>query len=170
MRVNAVAAGFVSFVFAVVAQADTFTVGSGANVAHSVINFGDGAVYTFDVFFDGSTTGIGLFDVIEANTSLVTARQVFAFGTFIDGISFDGHSDIGYAGGENWWHYWTKDSGQSTWTAAGFGPSDRVVHNGDSDGWVYGRATEPVPEPVSIMLLAAGAVLLGRQNRMSRAS
>lgn len=150
--------------------ADPIRVGSGENVAYSVINFDDGANYTFEVYFDGTTTGLGLFDIIEANSDLSTDRQNFGFGIFINGITFEGHSNIGYAGGENWWHYWTKDSEEASWTSPFIGAGDRVVPNGGSDGWVYGRAGAPLPEPAGLMLLALGSLLLHRRHRGARAS
>ncbi len=167
MTARVLAVTFASLMLPMAASAGPIQVGSGGSVAHSVINFGDGAEYTFDVRFDGTTTGIGLFDIIEAQSSLVTDRQVYSFGTLINGITFGGDSNIGFAGGDNWWHYWIKDSGQTTWTSPGFGPSDRTVHDGDSDGWVYGRATEPVPEPAAF-LLAVPALLLVRRRPISR--
>ncbi len=152
-----------------VVVADPIQVGSGENVAYSVINFGDGASYTFEVYFDGTTTGLGLFDIIQSDCSLVTDRQNFGFGIFINGVTFEEHSDIGYAGGENWWHYWTKDSEGAGWTSPLFGAADRIVPDGGFDGWVYGRATAPLPEPGSLMLLTLGGLLLHRR-RGARAS
>jgi len=140
------------------------TVGSGSNEASLLVNFSDGAEYTFDVFFNGAMTGIGLFDAIEAGTTLTTARQTFGSDTYIDGISFQGHSDSGYAGGENWWHYWTKDIGQSNWSFAFTGPSSRTVEDGFWDGWVYGNENAPVPEPSAILILASGALLFVRRR------
>lgn len=155
-----------SLPFALEARADTIEVGSGANQASLLVNFGDGAVYTFGVLFNGTTTGIGLFDLIEAETSLTTVRQTFGSDTFIDGISFDGHSNIGFGGGENWWHYWTMDT-PPTWDVSFISASSRVIEDGDSDGWVYGNANAPVPEPSAVLLLAGGAVLMLRRRSVS---
>ena len=133
-----------------------------------MIDWAGGAVHDFDVAFStASITGLEAFDIIEADTTLTTVRQDFGFGVFIDGISFHGHSNIGWAGGENWWHYWLKDSGQASWTAPLFGVADRVLTDGDADGWVYGNAGEPVvPEPatMALMLTAAAAVLRRRKR------
>ena len=56
--------------------------GSGENEANVVIEFSDGGLYTFEVGFDGTTTGLGLFDVIEAETTLTTVRDDFGFEEF----------------------------------------------------------------------------------------
>ena len=140
-------------------------VGIGSNIAGLYIEWGDGYNTEFLVHFQPATiTGLGLFDIVESNTILTTDRQDYGFGVFINGISFNGHSNIGYAGGENWWHYWTKDVGQSEWTSPAYGAADRELLNGDYDGWIYGRAGE-VPEPATIVLLAAG--LFFARNRKS---
>lgn len=153
------------------ANAEEFTVGTGQNDAGLYIEWNDGYIAQFQVRFDSpSVTGIGLFDIVEASTGLTTVRQQFGSDIFIDGISFNGHSNIGYGGGADWWHYWTKDIGQADWMSPAFGASDRVVYNGDSDGWIYGRDGEPVPEPVSIALFGLGGLLLSRCRRHRRVS
>ncbi|MHC4552514.1 MAG: PEP-CTERM sorting domain-containing protein, partial [Planctomycetota bacterium] len=81
---------------------------------------------------------------------------------FLNGVTYAGHSDIGYAGGENWWHQWVK-SGADDW-AFGSGMSGTVIHDGDSQGFVYGRAGAPVPEPATMTLLAAGLLLACRRK------
>ena len=77
-------------------------------------------------------------------------RSTFGTSTFIDGISYEGHSNVGFGGGEDWWHYWTKADEASPWVASLIGASDRVVTSGAWDGWVYGSDLPPaVPEPPS---------------------
>lgn len=147
-----------------IAGADLITVGTGTNSAELYLEFKGGAVYEFEVAFDGTTTGIGLFDIIEAETTLTTDRQDFGFGVFVNGITYDGHSNIGYAGGEDWWHYWTKDGESAGWAAPSVGAVDRVVEDGFSDGWIYGRAGT-VPEPASLALMLIGGLLIGKRRR-----
>ena len=116
----------------------------------------------FLVRFDiTSISGLGLFDAVESQSPLTTVRQNFGGDIYIDGITYNGHSNSGYYGGEDWWHYWIKDGGQD-WVSPGFGVSDRVLGAGDWDGWVYGRAVI-TPEPASIMLLAIGGMLIRRR-------
>ena len=145
------------------AIATPIEVGTGENSAGLYIEWGDGYIAEYLVKFEEMTvTGLGLFDITEAETSLTTVRDDFGWGVFIDGITYDGHSDSGFGGGEDWWHYWIKDAGESSWTSSSFGAADRIVEDGDWDGWIYGRAGVPIPEPVTIALLALGGVILWR--------
>ncbi|MCP4589504.1 MAG: hypothetical protein GY842_02040 [bacterium] len=152
------------------AQADTIEVGSGVNQAELWIEFGDGALYDFTISFglvDADTsTGLALFDIVEAETSLTTVRQDWGeAGILIDGIAFDGHSDSGWTGGENYWHYWTMESDDTVWSSSMLAVGKRVVEDGDADGWVYGRAGAPAPEPASLGLVVIGAVIALRRWR-----
>lgn len=147
------------------AQADMPTVGSGNSSAGVYLEFSDGALYEFDVLFDDTTTGLGLFDIIEGHTSLTTVRQDFGFGVFIDGISYEGHSDIGYGGDEDWWHYWIMEPTDTDWISPMYGAVDRVVTDGARDGWIYGRAGAPLPEPTSLAMIGLGSIAILRRKR-----
>ena len=145
-------------------------VGAGANSAGVIVEWSDGFIADFIVSFDTETiSGLDALDIIKTASALppisnplTTVRQVFDFGVLIDGITFDGHSDIGFGGGENWWHQWVKNDGQE-W---GFGPgvSDRILSGGDMDAYIYGRAGAPIPEPVTLTFLALGAAALRRRS------
>ena len=145
--------------------ADPLAVGSGSNSAYVYIEWKDGFVAEFDVAFDEPNTGLGLMDIIEADTTLTTER-VFD-GEFINGISYQGHSDLGVwppPAPEDWWHYWIKDSGEENWVDPGLGASTRVVYDGGADGWVFGR-DGAVPEPATMALLGLGGWWLRRKKR-----
>jgi len=145
------------------ATAVPIELGSGQNAAGLHIEWADGYMAEFLVRFDTtSISGLGLFDVVESQSTLTTVKGDFGWGVFIDGITYNGHSDIGYGGGEDWWHYWIKNDGQD-WLSPAYGVSDRTLYSGDMDGWVYGRAVI-TPEPASIMLLAIGGMLIGRRS------
>lgn len=142
------------------AVAGLIEVGNGTNSANVYIEWSDGYIAEFLVKFDGSTTGLALLQTIDnalANFSLDI--QDYGWGAFINGITYDSHSNIGYGGGENWWHYWTKDAGENNWAMSWIGAADRVVNHGDADGWIYGRDGAPVPEPATMALIAAGLAI-----------
>jgi len=145
-------------------------VGSGDHRAIVVINWSDGGVQDFDLAFSSeSIAGMEAFDLIEAETTLTTVRQDFGWGVFIDGISFRGHSDVGYGGGEDWWHYYVRDAGEPAWTTPSYGVADRTLTDGDADGWVYGSVDPPhVPEPAAGTLLAVAAAAVLRRRSIRR--
>ncbi len=138
--------------------------GTGDNTAYVVIDFADGAEYAFGVCFDGQTTGDVIHHLLDDETGLEVEFQDYGFGELVTGLSYDGHSNSGYGGGDDWWHYWISDDGES-WTSPEYGISDRVVVDGSWDGWVYGSAGEPIPEPTTAALLFMGGVLLRRRLR-----
>jgi hypothetical protein len=150
---------------AAVTQATVIPVGTGANKANVQVEFGDGAGYTFEVSFDGSKTGMGLLDIIEANTSLTAVRNDFGWGVFVDGFIYDGHSNVGWGGGENWWHYWVRESGQNAWESPSYGAVTRAATDGSWDGWVYGRASAPTPEPATALLFGLMGVFVMCRSR-----
>lgn len=145
------------------AMASVIPVGTGTKHAEVYIEFNDGASYRFDVAFEGSPTGMELLDIIEANEALTTTR-VFG-GMFLDGVTYDGHSNVGYGGGENWWHYWTREPGLEWFDPQAYGAFDRIVQDGSSDGWIYGRIGAPLPEPATLVLLGAASLFVIRRGK-----
>jgi len=145
------------------------SVGTGPDLATVVLEFQDGAGYAFEVSFDDSvaTSGIAIMQTLEAELASFSLTVLdFGFGLFIDGISYDGHSDSGFGGGELYWHYWTKNDASEAWTFSEIGAVDRIVSNGAWEGWRYG-AGAPVPEPSTAWLIGLGLLLLSAQRRQS---
>jgi hypothetical protein len=133
---------------AVTARGGYAYVGSGDEYTKVLVEFNGGAVYAFGVSFsDPNTTGIGLFDIIEEDTTLETIRvddpnDEPDLGAYIDGISYDGHSNSGWGGGELYWHYWVKGPA-TAWSYSQVGASSRIASDGGADGWIYGRDGAP---------------------------
>ena len=151
-------------------SASIIEVGMGTNTVGVEIEWKNGFLQEFAISFDTpSITGWEAISLVEANTSVDLVAD--DYGTpevpswFITGITFDGHSDIGWDGGENWWHYWIKDAGQD-WVSSMIGVSERVMFDGDTDGFVYGHEFAPgaVPEPATILLLTVGGFLARKRG------
>jgi hypothetical protein len=131
-----------------VAAAAPVEVGTGVNTASVYIEWSDGFSVEFLVRFgqteSDTTTGLGLMDVIEAETELTTVRNDFGWGVFVDGIEYQEHSDVGFGGGELWWHYWENNAGsRNPWLSSMTGAGGRTVAHGDADAWIYGHGDEP---------------------------
>lgn len=152
----------VLFLFSAISFATPITVGSGQDSAGVRIEWSDGYVAEFLVSFTGSTTGMGLLNIIADETTMVVTTVSYGSDKFVDGFSFNGHSNIGYSLGENWWHYYNKNSDQTDWTASFVGASDRVVSSGNWDGWSYGHV---IPEPATMALLTLGSILLAKKRK-----
>jgi len=155
------------------AVATPVSVGTGVNDAGVYIEWSDGFIGEFEVWFGQSSsdtiTGADLLltlhseltDFTLAYTNWGTAEEP---DLFVDSMAYLGHSNGGYGGGDDWWHYWLKDAGETSWTSPLYGMSSRVVGDGDMDGWIYGRSGAPVPEPATVALLAGGVILLRRRR------
>ena len=122
-------------------------VGEGVNSAYLFIEWSGGFVGEFNVSFGQSTdetiTGLELFDIIEDQTPIEIVRLDFGWGVFIDGIVYENHVDVGWQGGEDWWHHWIVNQDTGAWEY-GLGASDRIIADGYSDGWIYGHDSMPV--------------------------
>jgi hypothetical protein len=144
-------------------------VGTGPESAAVVVNFSDGAVGEFLVSYGtATTTGEQLLTTIDAARSDFT---VTGSGTgpsfFVQQMSYAGHSDgPAFVPPEGFWHYWTRSSATAPWVSATVGAGSRTVDDGYQDGWVFGRATAPVPEAgVAAVGACAAAGLLALRRR-----
>ena len=142
--------------------AEIIDVGTGDNTAGLYVEWKDGFSVEFAVNFDTpSLTGWELLDAVKGETTLETVVEDFGWGDFIDGIIYEGHSNIGYGGDADWWHYWIMNAPSTDWVSPAYGIADRTLYDGDVDGWVYGRDT--IPEPCTLILMAFGGLVLRRK-------
>ncbi len=129
-------------------------VGGGVNTAGVYIEWSDGFWTEFAVSFGqdqtDTTTGLALLQELDKDDSIefMLTTKDWGWGISIEGIEYvEGgvtHYNPGWVGGEGWWHYWNKNAGETEWSLAFVGCDTRTVRNGDTDGWVYGRAGAPV--------------------------
>lgn len=186
---NALAAMAVLLLAAAPAAAFTYlgAVGEGPFTSVVHIQFGDGAHFGWEVAYDEASglTGLDLLLRLEqAVDDLSLDLQFFGdpsnpANAFVDGIRFGDHSDAGFGGGEDFWHYWTRESfTDPVWETAAFGAGLRPVADLSVDGWRYGSPAAPgaggspasAPEPAaSALLLSAlgAAAIVGRRSRAS---
>jgi hypothetical protein len=88
----------------------------------------------------------------------------FGFGLFIDAITYDGHTNGGFVAPDGFWHYWTKETQADPWTFSAIGAVDRVVTDGDWEGWKWGPGA-PIPEPGTAPLVGLGVAAIGWRRR-----
>jgi hypothetical protein len=138
----------------------SYSVGSGSSTSSVQIDFSNGNGYLFTVRWDEPMNGYQLLQYIDSQLETVShTAQVFSFGAFVTGIGVGADTEYGEGDQwpvENYWHYWTQDSG--TWQQAMVGASDRTIFNGSFDAWVFGSSVAPqaVPAPGALALLVLG--------------
>ena len=138
----------------------SYSVGSGSSTSSVQIDFSNGNGYLFTVRWDEPMNGYQLLQYIDSQLETVShTAQVFSFGAFVTGIGVGADTEYGEGDQwpvENYWHYWTQDSG--TWQQAMVGASDRTIFNGSFDAWVFGSPVAPqaVPAPGALALLVLG--------------
>ncbi|MCC6685652.1 MAG: hypothetical protein IT205_01540 [Fimbriimonadaceae bacterium] len=153
--------------------------GSGSNQAALVIDFNDGQTprsYLWGYRWDGAATGEdALRAVVEADIALTATFDVFSFGASLNTVTYLGHSQSQNSNPGQYWSYWVTTNGHDDWVFSNLGMSDRLLANGDVDGWAFSNPnynglppTVPVaavPEPVSLATLSLGILVLRRRPR-----
>jgi hypothetical protein len=138
----------------------SYELGSGASTSTVQIDFSNGNGYLFTVRWDEPMNGYQLLQSIDSQLEAVShTAQVFSFGVFVTGIGAGADNEYGEGDQwpvENYWHYWTQDTG--SWEQAMVGASDRTIFNGSFDAWVFGSSVAPqaVPAPGALALLVLG--------------
>lgn len=148
-----------------------WSVGQGDSTASVQFDFLDDQSFLFNVSWDGSMTGRGVFDIIVADSSDAFDFEFeaisFSFGDFLVGVGIDDAYDYGEGSPPDYadsWHYWLAE-GDDEWQAAAIGFSDRILEDGSRDAWVFGDFDAPatIPAPATLALLAL--IPLGRKRR-----
>jgi hypothetical protein len=148
-----------------------YTAGSGSNQATIVIDFDFGNSFLFNYQWDGDATGWGALAAIDLAGALdVDAKDFGGWGVFVNDFDYSGGLEYDYGEGANTgWAYYVGNN--EAWTL-GTGVSSRWLNNGDWDSWVWTNysadwsiayrtpGAAPIPEPMTIVLLGLGGLLL----------
>ena len=146
-----------------------YSAGDGASEAFVTVDFGYD-IYNFSYKWDGSApvSGWDMLDSIDQAGALdVDATWYESFQshlvndfTYGDAAKFDG--------GTSWGYYGSTDG--ENWSSNPVGVDTKQLTDGDWDGWSWGALDEnwnhmrapgeAVPEPVSLMLLGLGGLLV----------
>jgi hypothetical protein len=161
-------------------EGDTeYTAGSGSNEATIVIDFDfdNYFIFKFQWGSESSPTGWDALDVLD------TADGLYVNSTWYEVWQSHFINDFDYAGGSEYdfgvsavtgWHYY--GSVDNTNWSENSGVDNRVLNDGDWDSWVWtnyneswmplrGPGQEPVPEPMTIMLLGFGVLMMRRRKQ-----
>lgn len=167
----------VPFVFGVTSTSrgdfvGSYVVGSGAQSSFVQIEFANRNAYLYEVRYDVAATGRDLFlTIAAAQPGFFSFETVdFSFGTALLGIAIGDDANSGFGTPPDYldyWHYWTREAGETSWSESWIGFGTRNVSNGSWDGWVFNSASAPaaVPAPGVAALVALGLSAGGGRRR-----
>ena len=145
-----------------------YEVGTGSQSSTIEFQFTNQNQYLYTVFHDGGISGQAAIGIIEsAQPGFFSADiQTTSFGDVLFGVGIGDDFDEGFGTAPeylDYWHYWTREAGDSEWTFSNVGFSDRILEDGSTDGWVFNSNDAPIPAPATI-LVALGAGLARRRR------
>lgn len=148
--------------------------GTGSNSAMLVVDYGQDS-FLFGYRWDGEATGWDMISQIADGGPLDITSVSWGGAYTIEGISYS-YNDVLYEAEPDWgnyyWGYWNSVDGLQ-WDPSNVGMSARQLQDGDWDGWSIEEAVvsyiplnpPQVPEPTTMLLLAAGSMVLLRQGK-----
>ena len=145
----------------------SWQVGSGSNTSWMQFEFTNGNIYLYEVAWDGpDMTGRDLVQIVqEAQPGFFIPHiESFSFGDVLVGQAIGNDTDNGFGTPPDYldyWHYWTREHADDSWTSSMIGFGQRLISDGSWDGWRFNShdAPSPVPAPgvLGLMLLSAAA-------------
>jgi len=152
--------------------------GGGEHESVMVLDFwpGDGQddSFAFGYRFDGaSITGVELVQGLnDADNGLTFGGS----GGFVTDFWYDDGDTVhhtGFSWPESWWSYWGSEDFGEAWTSSAVGAGERVLFDGDTDGWlakpgddlISEPVTPIVPEPSTLFVLFVGGLIAVRRSR-----
>ncbi len=155
--------------------------GWGDHEAVMVLDFwpGDGQdnSFAFGYRFDAlSITGLDLLDELDsADNGLSVAES----GGLVTDFWYDDGDLVHHVAAswpDSWWSYWLSDDFGETWESSMVGAADRVLYDGDADGWLAkpgddfttAPVTPVIPEPETWLVTWVGGLAVIRRWRCRR--
>jgi len=142
-------------------------IGSGANTVLLVVDFWpynhDRDSFAFAYRFDEpQITGLQLLDAIQAaNIGFSYAAWTGGFVTDIWYVRGNTIYHTGYNWPQSYWSYWLSSDHGQTWDYSPVGAAQRILQDGDTDGWLAVPGDDWTSTPVTPL---APAVLPGDTN------
>ena len=128
-------------------------IGTGENHSWLHIEFDDGAIYVFDVSYDGpSTTTSRMVQAIADETTLTYTTQFS--GMTLYGLDYDGHHYQDWLTG--FWSLWFRDVGQDQWTYSPAGWTTLTAVDGQWHGLVADPGFTYDASPSELVLVIPG--------------
>jgi len=131
--------------------------GSGVNRVLLVVDFWpyneDADSFAFGYRFNASQiTGLQLLDAVAAAGQGFSYSQTYGFVTDIWYVKDGQVYHTGYNWPLSYWSYWLSEDWGESWEYSGVGAGQRILFDGDTDGWLALPGDDYTSQPVTPLL------------------